>query len=312
MHPLQNGSQTTEKPPANNPIGDAGYFTESGNDARPSYPGADYFNAQIDEFKSLLLAAEIKFDPQKFNHLSQAVVAIINANKSSQWQPWNKDTTYHTGDICTCIIDGEVRPMQMYAGPNMSCVGKNPTDPTNRHIEWQSINSPFWWIDYKADITGMPFLWLHTTAPEWAVMEINVDLPVAVYWRLARRYPHLVSDGTINTGEIRGEFLRVLDQGRGADPGRVINSWQKSTAFMGDGDGQNMAIPNLNDSAHLRVLGFEFDAPGDPREVITIKFGTQTGAVNTEGMAGPGQGNISSDFARGRVRNIARPMAISI
>ncbi|WP_418114383.1 hypothetical protein RJD40_18870 [Vibrio scophthalmi] len=147
-----------------------------------------------------------------------------------QFQPWDAKRTYQTGEICTRIIDGEFRVMQMYAGPNMECSGKDPADPKNRHLEWQSTDAPFWWIDYKADITGMSFPWLSVTAPEWAVPEINLDLETAVYWRLKRLYPLLVfvRDGVeyINTGEIRGEFFRVLDQGRGLDIGRTIGSHQ--------------------------------------------------------------------------------------
>lgn len=67
-------------------------------------------------------------------------------------------------------------------------------------------------------------------------MEINVDLPIAVYWRLARRYPDLVNGSVINTGEIRGEFLRVLDQGRGVDVNRQINTYQKASLIIGNDD----------------------------------------------------------------------------
>lgn len=166
---------------------------------------------------------EDKADPHPQYATEQEVNALI---ENSQFQPWNDKKTYRTGDVCTRFINGEVKAMQMYAGPNMTCVGKDPAELVNRHLGWSSVDAPFWWIEYKADIVGMPFFWLHTTAPEWAVMEINVDLPIAVYWRLARCYPDLVVGNTINTGEIRGEYLRVLDQGRGIDNERVIGSHQ--------------------------------------------------------------------------------------
>ena len=35
---------------------------------------------------------------------------------------------------------------------------------------------------------------------------------------------------TFNVPELRGEFLRVLDDGRGVDAGRTLNSWQVATA----------------------------------------------------------------------------------
>ncbi|HGS4926154.1 TPA: SGNH/GDSL hydrolase family protein [Vibrio parahaemolyticus] len=69
MHPLQNGSQTSPRP-ANKPIvGGFGYFTESGDNNVPSYPGADYFNHQIDEFLNLLSQYGVAFTPGSDDHL---------------------------------------------------------------------------------------------------------------------------------------------------------------------------------------------------------------------------------------------------
>lgn len=76
MHPLQNGSQVTERP-ANKPVsGLPGYFTESGNNNVPSYPGADWFNHVIDEFINLLNSRGIPFDPEKDDHLLKAFESV--------------------------------------------------------------------------------------------------------------------------------------------------------------------------------------------------------------------------------------------
>ncbi|MCR9668509.1 hypothetical protein [Vibrio parahaemolyticus] len=78
MHPLQNGSQVTERP-ANKPVsGLPGYFTESGENNVPSYPGADWFNHVIDEFQNLLLSQNIQFDPTKDDHLAKALLPTVN------------------------------------------------------------------------------------------------------------------------------------------------------------------------------------------------------------------------------------------
>lgn len=78
MHPLQNGSQVTEAPAKKNPIGDQGYFTESGENGAPSYPGADWFNANIKEFMNALAAAGVEFDPDRFDHLARMTSAPRN------------------------------------------------------------------------------------------------------------------------------------------------------------------------------------------------------------------------------------------
>lgn len=76
MHPLNNGSQATTKPTPKARVGTQGYFTESGENNTPSYPGADWFNAVIDEFLAMLTEMSIEFNPDKFNHWQRAMAAL--------------------------------------------------------------------------------------------------------------------------------------------------------------------------------------------------------------------------------------------
>ncbi|EOX4466567.1 SGNH/GDSL hydrolase family protein [Vibrio alginolyticus] len=71
MHPLHNGSQVVARPPKKPTSGTRGYFTESGENNVPSYPGQDWFNDNIDEFMNALDAAGIVFDENSTQHLSQ-------------------------------------------------------------------------------------------------------------------------------------------------------------------------------------------------------------------------------------------------
>ncbi|SHF51514.1 phage tail protein [Vibrio gazogenes] len=265
---------------------------------------------------TIIAASNNAGDPKlAFYHSTQNKWTSVLTNLNAQFAPYQSDRVYRTGDVCTTYDSGigERKFWQMYAGPNMTCVGKDPEDPLNRHDGWSDPSAPFWWIPYGGKV-GQPFFWLDTTPPEEAVMEINADLPISVYWRLAKAYPHLVTGDTINTGEIRGEFLRVLDQGRGVDSGRSINSWQNSSAFVGDGDGYNILIPNLGSAKHKEVLGFEFDNATDPisANYAALNNNDQNAKVITSGAKSLETANTASDFARLRVRNIARPMAIYI
>lgn len=77
MHPLQNGSQVTERP-ANKPVsGLPGYFTESGENNVPSYPGADWFNHVIDEFLNVLSLMGIQYDPDTDLNLTNALKKVF-------------------------------------------------------------------------------------------------------------------------------------------------------------------------------------------------------------------------------------------
>ncbi|WP_273979343.1 hypothetical protein [Vibrio parahaemolyticus] len=71
MHPLQNGSQVTERPAKKPSSGVQGWFTESGENNIPSYPGQDWFNSVIAEFLNLLSSQGIDFEPNKEDHLKR-------------------------------------------------------------------------------------------------------------------------------------------------------------------------------------------------------------------------------------------------
>ncbi|ENM3928906.1 phage tail protein [Vibrio cholerae] len=148
----------------------------------------------------------------------------------AQFLAYDPVRIYSAGEVCYTkdAENGELSYWQWYSNVE-SLSGKSPLDIANRHTGWQDNTKPFYWIPYTGDQVGMPFFWLAEEAPEWAVMEINVDLPIAVYWRLARRYPDLVNGNVINTGEIRDEFLRVWDNGRGRTANRELNSTQAPT-----------------------------------------------------------------------------------
>ncbi|ODS10913.1 hypothetical protein [Vibrio scophthalmi] len=318
MHPLQNGTQTADKPDTNNQLGAPGYFTESGTDGRPSIPGADYFNAQIDEFKTLLAAGNVEFDRTKFNHILMAIKAVCRG--ISQFTEYNPERVYFTGEVCFTKTGNEITYWQWYSNQEW-IAGKDPLDNGNRHLGWTDTTKPFYWIPYVSNIEGMPFYWLDTRAPEWAVMEINVDLPKAVYWRLARRYPHLVHGDTINTGEIRGEFLRVLDQDRGIDENRILGSYQKGSLLSAeiassyDYDRMSCLFHAQNETYgnKLQNLGFERLRVGEFHTSYNALATIQTSRSAPEQALGL-YDEASDGVATGTARpnNIARPMAIAI
>ncbi len=111
---------------------------------------------------------------------------------------------------------------------------------------------------------------------------------------------------TFNLPDLRGEFIRGFDAGRGVDNGRTLGSWQVATAFMGDGDGYNMPIPNLNNSTHKNILGFELDKlPQNTVPVTSLYTSNLTSTCTYTGLHANGTASTCTDFARTRPRNIA-------
>ncbi|ENI4485135.1 phage tail protein [Vibrio fluvialis] len=231
---------------------------------------------------------------------------------AAQFLPYNPVRIYSAGEVCYTkdAENGELSYWQWYSNVE-SLSGKTPLDTANRHIGWQDNTKPFYWIPYTGDQVGMPFFWLAADAPEWAVMEINVDLPIAVYWRLARRYPDLVNGSVINTGEIRGEFLRVLDQGRGVDFGRVLSSHQEQSIqhhnLTAYGKGLNDSIP-LASIVHLGKRGTGADPVG------LVGYSGLNPAPNDYYNSYNGTPYVKYSEGENVTRpsNVARPMAIAI
>lgn len=214
-------------------------------------------------------------------------------NLLMQFLPYDAERIYSVGEVCYTKdqATNELSYWQWYSNVE-SLAGKSPLLDANRHVGWSDNTKPFYWVPYTGDQVGMPFYWLDTSAPEWAVMEINVDLPIAVYWRLARRYPDLVNGSVINTGEIRAEFLRVLDQGRGVDSSRTINEHQD---YM-------TAIPN---GVMVRVGNFNHNDG-------TVDHNGSSETKNVNDLAPAPWGDSASRYYETRPSNVARPMAIAI
>ena len=254
-------------------------------------------------------AGEIIFKHSEFvteTELVELHLAKYVPKDSAQFLPYDPQRIYSVGEICYTKEEstGELSYWLWYSNVE-SLKGKNPLDTVNRHLGWTATDKPFYWVPYTGDQVGMPFYWLDTSAPEWAVMEINADLHIAVYWRLARRYPELVfeRDGVdfINTGEIRGEFLRVLDQGRGIDSGREIRTYQAGTKIAGEvGDLKSMNTHTIHD---IR------DIYGDPIYETNFDMSVQYDIETAfQRRTGPHAGWWRTT----RPRNVARPMAIAI
>lgn len=240
--------------------------------------------------------------------MQQAGSDLSNLISISQFLPYDETRKYKTGEICYTKdqVTNELSYWQWYSNVE-SLAGKSPLLEANRHVGWSDNTKPFYWLPYTGDQFGMPFYWLDTSAPEWAVMEINVDLPIAVYWRLARRYPDLVNGSVINTGEIRAEFLRVLDQGRGFDSERVVNSHQRGSLNMGD-DGNDAIGPSF------RQTGNYADSHG--LDHVTLNYLNEHYPTREFGSSAV----VATDIYRNstnyhgvqRPSNVARPMAIAI
>lgn len=69
---------------------------------------------------------------------------------------------------------------------------------------------------------------------------------VGYFWRNDCPSGWLEANGQTGTIDLRGEFIRSLDQGRGVDPGRTIATWQKGSLYTGEDFGNTVNSPVIN------------------------------------------------------------------
>jgi len=115
---------------------------------------------------------------------------------------------------------------------------------------------------------------------------------------------------TVRSPDVRGEFLRMLDEGRAIDPARVAGSWQKGTL-------------NVIDTGNAAVFGVRAKTETDPIAarnllgadpyIVSQYIGAELAWLSTTTSDDiPGSGGPSMSSGVSRPRNIAYPARIKL
>ncbi|GAB5124813.1 phage tail protein [Escherichia coli] len=142
--------------------------------------------------------------------------------------------------------------------------GKQPLDNTLTNLSGKDVAGllAYLGLGEGAPAIGVPFFWPSAAMPNtvidsWSGMVFlkfnGAKFSASDYPVLAKVFPSLVLP------EARGDFIRIWDDGRGADGGRELLSWQAATnfsQFAGNiGDGAGHAI-NFHDGIAGNQPGF--------------------------------------------------------
>ncbi len=119
-----------------------------------------------------------------------------------------------------------------------------------------------------------------------------------IYSRLFSRIGTTYGSGdgvsTFNLPDLRGEFIRGWDAGRGVDAGRLFGSWQKGSVIVGDDGVGTISVASSN-VADKTILGQDLG-------------GTETYQISK--VTGEGQAVGNQYFGYSRPRNIAQLFCI--
>ncbi|EJF8532964.1 phage tail protein [Escherichia coli O62/O68:H12] len=119
---------------------------------------------------------------------------------------------------------------------NNALSGKQPLDETLTHLSGKDVAGllAYLGLGEGAPAIGVPFFWPSAAMPNtvidsWSSMVFlkfnGAKFSATDYPVLAKVFPALVLP------EARGDFIRIWDDGRGADGGRELLSWQEATNF---------------------------------------------------------------------------------
>ncbi|MBY7830886.1 phage tail protein [Vibrio fluvialis] len=231
----------------------------------------------------------------------------------AQYAPYSPTRVYKCGEVCTTEVDGIVQFWEWYSNVE-SLAGKDPSLTANRQDGWEDDTKPYYWMPHKKARAGTPlFPWLSETIPEGTLNVVGNSVPAAVFWRLAEAFPEFVNADTqmIDFPETRGEFFRVLDQGRGIDNGRTLGSTQAQSIehhgiqLMGKGSNDAVSIGNI---VHLGRRG----TGADPVGIVGYAGSTPLPNQYYDNYSGTPYGSYSDGDDETRPSNLAFPVLVEV
>lgn len=213
MFHLDNNSGVSAMPPVGTVQSSAPrWFTEGGGGTPASYPGAAWYNIIQAELLNFLSAYGIAPDKEQFNQLQVAIEEAIS-QKATAASPL-------LAAIAALVTSADKMPY--FTGKDKVAM----TDLTAfartllSRPDADSVLSDLGLGDGSALPPGVPVPWPSATPPTGWLKCNGAAFTVAQYPKLAQAYPSL------KLPDLRGEFIRGWDAGRGVDSGRNLLSLQ--------------------------------------------------------------------------------------
>ncbi|HGO4471570.1 TPA: phage tail protein, partial [Klebsiella pneumoniae] len=159
---------------------------------------------------------------------------------------------------------------------NNALSGKQPLDETLTHLSGKDVAGLLAYLglgEGSALPVGVPVPWSSATPPTGWLKCNGAAFSSEMYPRLARAYP------TNKLPDLRGEFIRGWDDGRGIDAGRTLLSGQDGTSFshyggnfdIGSGHSINNYDQIVSNQPGFSRFSFAGPSRGDGVNYVTIR-----------------------------------------
>ena len=141
---------------------------------------------------------------------------------------------------------------------------------------------------------GVPLPWPTATPPVGWLKCNGAAFDKNAYPQLALAYP----SGKLP--DLRGEFIRGFDDGRGVDSGRELSSWQKGSLVLGD-IGNGLSVVSVDD-----VIGDKSKLGWDNISPTSLDYlNAKVGIIGGQGVQKSGWDVVYNYSGATRPRNVA-------
>ncbi|MEI7376138.1 phage tail protein [Dickeya chrysanthemi] len=220
---------------------------------------------------------------------------IAVANCPETYKPELKEGSGRIQTVRMILIVGRTDAVTLKFDPTVALATRRYADTLlSGHLAETNPHSQYLLI---SEFVGIPQPWPQTTAPAGWLKCNGQVFDKTRYPRLAQVYPSGVLP------DLRGEFIRGWDDGRGVDGDRALLSWQKGTLTISDPNLISVNMGTLihanNDSANThKDMGFDIVSKDNYAMLrAAISAGLEAEALDSNGW--------QSGYGATRPRNIA-------
>lgn len=230
-----------------------------------------------------------RVESQDFNQIMFLLTSMMGIMDAQGVLGWSNEVDY-TGPCITFGSDNELYiKTSLASGPNNG----GAKDPISNPAYWQSFSSRFG--GSPGDVKTIAYL---TPPSGWLKCNgaaVSRSTYAALFTAIGTQFGSGDGSTTFNVPDLRGEFVRGYDDGRGVDAGRVMGSGQRGTLVAAD----DVAVDGIG-GVHM-LVGTDVSDMG--ADVIT-------GGSSLYPRVAPGQSNGISNWTV--THGVARPRNVAL
>jgi hypothetical protein len=222
-------------------------------------------------------------DPQANSSAADSITIGVSSGNPGFPVPWQPKIVLGSNGFISCF--GDYTPSLFNPLTANPVVPVNPEHLTTKQYVDQFRTPPGAIMTFA--MSAAPAGWLYCNG-----QQVNRVTYAALFSAIGTTYGAGNGSSTFNLPDLRGEFIRGWDNGRGIDTGRAFGSTQKGTITVADPNLNSLNVAGIycqfeyNTSTFAPVAGYDIVNINDYAGVYRASIsGTAFGALETNGFA---------------------------